>query len=121
MQRSIRISPPNSLLFISDPNGGKVPGFLPEQLIPVTPSCISVGCLTFADGATEVKLGPASEVNPGTRPAFDGELETPNRAVTVSTVEWEKLLEERVPFENTRIWIWVNHPTEPDKVTIGWG
>jgi hypothetical protein len=42
-------------------------------------------------------------------------------AVSSSTVEWEKLLEDLVPLENTRIRIWVNHPIEPDKVTIGWG
>lgn len=121
MQRSIRVAPPNSLLFVSDSNGGKVPDFLPERLVLATPSCISVGCLTFADGETEVTLGPAIEVNPGKSPAFDGDLETPNRAVAVSTVEREKLLEERVPFENTRVRIWVNHPTEPDKVIVGWG
>jgi hypothetical protein len=39
----------------------------------------------------------------------------------VSTVEWENLLEERVPSAITGIRIWVNHPIEPDKVTIGWG
>jgi hypothetical protein len=75
----------------------------------------------FADGVTEVTLGPAVEVNPGTTAAFDGELETPSRGVTVSTVEWENLLEERVRSAITRIRIWVNHPIEPDKVTIGWG
>jgi hypothetical protein len=121
MPRSIRVSPPNSLLLICDPAGGKVPDFVPEQLVLATSSCISVGCLTFADGATEITLGPAGEVSPGASPAFDEELETPNRAVTVSTVEWENLLEERVLSATTRVRIWVNHPIEPDKVTIGWG
>jgi|SRR5262249_15346038 hypothetical protein len=121
MPQSIRISPPNSLLLICDPAGGKVPDFVPEELVLATSSCISVGCLTFADGATEITLGPAGEVNAGASPAFDGELETPNQAVMVSTVEWESLLEERVPSAITRIRIWINHPIEPDKVTIGWG
>jgi hypothetical protein len=71
------------------------------------------------DGPTEFVLGPTREVDPGDRPAFDGQLETPNCAVVVSTVERELLLSENVPTKRTRVRIWVNHPTEPDKVIVG--
>jgi hypothetical protein len=73
----------------------------------------------FADGETEVTLGSAGEVDPGELPAFDAMLETPNHAVVVSTVEDETVLSARVPGSETRVRIWVNHPTEPDNIVIG--
>jgi hypothetical protein len=73
----------------------------------------------FADGETLVLLGSAPELDPGESPAFDGMLETPNRAVVISTVERETVLEMRVPNARTHLKIWVDHPTEPDKVIIG--
>ena len=75
----------------------------------------------FADGETEVTLGTSDEVDPGDLPAFDAMLETPNRAVVVWTVEDETVLEAPVPTKQTRVRIWVNHPTEPDKIIVGLG
>ena len=73
------------------------------------------------DGETEVTLGAAHVVDPRTRPAFDAMLETPGHVVIVSTVEHETILREPVRAPFTRVRVWVNHPTEPDKVTIGLG
>jgi hypothetical protein len=121
MRSSTRISPPNSLLFVSDPAGGTVPEFTPGKLILSTESCVSIGCHSEQDGATEVTLGKAQEVDPGSTPAFDDEMETPSRAIAIMTVEREKVLEASVPAIRTRVRIWVNHPIEPDKVIIGLG
>ena len=121
MRFTTRVAPPNSLLFISDPDGGEAPEPIWGELILSTPSCISVGCLMFLDGETEVTLGAADEVNPGELPAFDAELETPNRAVAVWTVERETVLSAAVTTPQTRVRIWVNHPTEPDRVIVGLG
>lgn len=52
-------------------------------------------------------------------PAFDGKLETPSRVVSVDIVPGKKVLEQNVPYATTRIRIWLNHPVEPDNVTIG--
>ena len=109
------------MLLISDPNRGQGPEFIEGELILSTPSRISVGCLMFADGETEVTLGPTDEVDPGGLPAFDATLETPNHAVVVWTVEDETVLSAKVPNVETRVLIWVNHPTEPDKIIIGLG
>jgi hypothetical protein len=73
------------------------------------------------DGATEVTLGAARDVDPGGRPAFDGMLETPSRIVIVATSERKTLLDSSVPGMGTRVRIWVNHPNEPDKVIVGLG
>jgi hypothetical protein len=48
-------------------------------------------------------------------------FETPSHAVVVWTVEDEMVLSAKVPDAETRVRIWVNHPTEPDKVIIGLG
>src|SRR5215813_2652629 len=66
---TIRFSPPNSLLFISDPEGGVAPYPETGPLILSTPSCISFGCMMEQDGETEVSIGIASEVDPGETPA----------------------------------------------------
>jgi hypothetical protein len=71
------------------------------------------------DGPTEVTLGLTHDVDPGVLPAFAGTLATPNRAVVVSTVEGEMILETKVPTTNTYVRIWVNRPKEPDRVIIG--
>ena len=114
-----KIRPANSLLFISDPEGGSPPVPIRGPMILATPSCISVACYPEQDGPTEIILGAAREVDPGSKPAFNGDLETPNRAVVVSTVERETVLESDVADTRTHVRIWLNHPRWPDKVVIG--
>jgi len=84
-----------------------------------TSSCIAVGCLPFIDGETDVTLGETSAVDPGGVPVFDGNLDTPNRRVVVSTVEWDTLLEIEVSDIRAHVKIWTNHPQWPDKVIVG--
>jgi hypothetical protein len=75
--------------------------------------------MSDSNGKTEVIIGAAQEVDPRDNPAFVGELETRNRAIVVRTVLREPIVQASVPRSSTRVRIWVNHPTEPDKVTIG--
>jgi hypothetical protein len=119
MHRSIKVAPPNSLVFVSDPDGGEPPVPVRDAMILSSPSCISVACYPEVDGETEITLGSMAEVDPGDFPSFTGTLETPNRAVVVSTVEQDTLLEARVPGTRTAVRVWLNHPRWPDKVTIG--
>jgi hypothetical protein len=119
MSTSTKIRPVNSLVFISDAASGVVPEWIRGSLILSTPSCISVGCYPEQDGPTEIVLGESQEVNPGNDPAFDGDLETPHRTVTVSTVEGNTILESDVPQTRTHVRIWVSHPRWPDKIIIG--
>lgn len=114
-----RLAPPNSLIFISDPYGGSAPYPKRGATVLATSSCISVACLMSQDGETEVTLGPADEIAPGHVPAYDGELETPHRVVTISTVEGEAVLEASVPERSTRVRVWVNRPREPDVIKVG--
>jgi hypothetical protein len=121
MSTSKKIRPVNSLVFISDPAGGVVPEWVRNALILSTPSCISVGCYPEQDGPTEIILGKMQEVDPGFQPAFDGKLETPHRAVAVSTVERSIILQSNVPQMRTHVRIWISHPRWPDKIIVGFG
>lgn len=121
MPTSTKIAPPNSLLLVSDRDGGKVPEITRGLDLWSTSSCIVVGCLAFMDGETDVTLGVVTDVDPGVPPAFDGMLETPSLSVAVSTVEWKTILWAQVLSHKTRIRIWTNRPAEPDKVVIGLG
>ena len=114
------IAPPNSMFVVSGLKGVEIPD-PSDALIWSTPSCVIVRCLTFCDGETKVTLGSADEVNPGALPACDVTLKTPDREVIVWTVEDETIFRVDVPDAETRVRIWVNHPTEPDKVIVGLG
>jgi hypothetical protein len=118
---SARIHPLNSVIFISDPDGGVVPEWVEDRLILSTPSCISVGCYPEPDGPTEILLGEAMEIGPDRKPDFDGELETPKRIVGVFTTERQTILSRTVPDRRTRIRIWVSHPRWPERILIGFG
>jgi hypothetical protein len=88
-------------------------------MILSTSSCISFRCYPEQDGPTEVTLGEVDEVDPGGAPAFEGELETPNRALIVSTVDLETVLQTTVLNARTKVKIWLSHPRWPEKVIIG--
>jgi hypothetical protein len=113
------VSPVNSLLFLSDPDGGQPPVPVWGAQIQSTPSCISFICFPEQDGPTEITLGAKHEVDPGTSPAFEGDLETPHRAVIVSTVDQKTVMRMDVPGMRTHLCIWLSHPRWPEKIWIG--
>lgn len=119
MSSSSRVAVPNAIILISDVGGGTAPDLMRGALVASTPSCIAVGCMSDCNGETEVTIGPAREVASRESPAFEGELTTPNHEVAVRTVLNEMILQAHVRYPRTRVRIWVNHPSEPDKVIIG--
>jgi hypothetical protein len=90
-------------------------------LVQSTSSCISVACTPDSEGATDVTIGASNEVDPGVAPAFDGNLDTPDRTVVVSTVDLRQIASVQVQRDATRVRIWVNDPAIPDRITIGVG
>ena len=119
---SIKVAPPNSLVLISDVNRGEVPEEIDPKLgFGATASSVAVACLPDVDGETMIKLGPAVEVDPGSRPAFEMIMSTPTRTVAVMTIEWTILLKAGVPDSSTRVRVWTNHARWPDNVLIGLG
>jgi hypothetical protein len=119
---SIKVAPPNSLVLISDVNRGEVPEEIdPELGFGATASSIAVACLPDMDGETMIKLGPAAEVDPGSRPAFEMILATPTRTVAVMTIEWAVLLKTGVPASSTRVRVWTDRAKWPSNILIGLG
>jgi hypothetical protein len=120
MSSSAKIAPINSLIFISDSRQGQVPYPVRGAMILSTSSCISVGCYPEPDGPTEIVLGKLDEVDPGAAAAFDGDLDTPNGHITISTVDRKTILDAAVPEKRTHVRIWLSHPRWPERVIIGW-
>ena len=119
MVATIKIAPVNSLLFLSDPDGGTPPEPVWGAQILTTPSCISFMCFPEVDGPTEISLGGRNEVDPGTPPTFEGDLETPHRAVVIMTVDLKTVLKMDVPGGQTHVCLWYSHPRWPEKIAIG--
>jgi len=71
-----------------------------------------------SNGKTDVTIGTPQELGEVADPAFDGELATPSRSVVVWTVAREIILRAPTVHLKTRVRIWVNHPSEPDRVAI---
>ena len=92
---------------------------MPGPLILATSSCVSVGCYPEQDGTTTVILGELHDLDPGEAPAFEADLETPNRVVAVSTVEGEIVIKAEVSMTRTRMRIWLNDRRWPDEIRIG--
>ena len=102
------------------PRWRKHPDLMRGSLIASTPSCVAVGCMADCNGKTEITLGAGREVGLRGAPVFEGELDTPNREIAVRTVLRENILQATVPHLITRVRIWVNHPSEPDKSLLAW-
>ena len=96
MAASVKLSPLNSLIFVSDENGGAPPIPVRGAQILATPTCVSVACYPEQDGQTLVTLGTIAELPNSHFYAFDGYLLTPNRVVVVSTVTNDVVLRTEV-------------------------
>jgi hypothetical protein len=117
MRQQAIIEPRNSLLFISDIKGGSDPEQTGDHLL-WTASSISITCYPWQDGPTKVTLCLSEDAELEGVPVLDGFIESPNREVMVSTVEWEVVLKQRVPDAHVRVRIWENHPKFPNDIRI---
>ncbi|WP_342359658.1 hypothetical protein [Terrarubrum flagellatum] len=118
-RRSIDVSPPNSILFISDIDGGTPPMPVRGAMILASPSGVSVACYPEQDGPTTIVIGAMNEVALAVEPLFDGTIETPNGVLMASTSELEKLMEAEGAKPRAHIRVWTNHPKWPDQIMIG--
>ena len=119
--KSVSLPVPNAVFFITGSDTKDMPEIVRGSSIWSTPSCIAVGCKPDVDGETRIAIGASERVGFAAKPAFDGELQTPNQVVSVDIVPGKKVLEQPVSGTSTRIRIWVNHPVEPNDVAIGLG
>ncbi len=125
--QTVTFAPPNSVVFISDVNGGQVPE-IPSDIstglrIWATPSCITVLCYPEVDGPTNITFGSGDDISRAAPPDFDQLIATPSGHLIVDSSGPMKVFSARVPSLRTRVrvWVWVNHPKWPDKVVIAYG
>jgi hypothetical protein len=87
--------------------------------LAATDDCISVPALYWNEGDTNITIGPFEELNQLSAPDFDGLLNTPENKIMLSDAN--DIEDIAVPTIRTRIRIWLDHPTQPENVVIGWG
>jgi hypothetical protein len=116
----IRISPPNSIVFICDPSSREVdvPEYVTGQLIAATQSCISVGTLAEMDGETEISLSDVPSSAELGELVFDGMVRTPGRVVAVCNARDETLLSLPVSSVAVRVKVFANDRSEPDRIVV---
>ena len=112
--------PPYSQIVIVDPGGrAEVPDWKAGAAAVSTDTCILFACLAEIDGETEFTLGNMADVDPGSRPVFEGKLATPSRKIALETAEGDAILQAPTKQQQTTVRIWANTEKEPDKVIVG--
>lgn len=121
MVETTKIAPRNSQIVIVDPNAKKVdvPDYRESVPFVATSSCILFYCFPEVDGETEITLGNASEVDPGSSPVFDGHLLTPSKTLAIETVVRGSILRTLTLGVQTKLRIWSNAIRWPDKIVVG--
>jgi hypothetical protein len=119
--KTTKIAPPNSQVVIVDPKAKHVDVPQWQELAPfiATSSCILVLCYPEVEGETEIALGNAREVDPGSTPIFDGLLLTPSRILAIETVEGEPIFEMPTADVQTKLRIWSDAIKWPTKIMVG--
>lgn len=119
MKNEISIVPKNSVILIMDRTIGEVPETMSNQLVAFSTSCVAVGTLSEYDGETQISLSDKINESSSCKIlAFDGNLETPSKMISICTVLDEPLIEHQVSKKLTRIKIYVNDRTEPNKIRV---
>lgn len=113
---------PGCITFISDVSVRRGPDELDRDTnIWAAAGCVAVGLMSFMDGMTELAFGPATAVALTGQPQFDGVIDTPSRSLAVSTPEGFIIGRPESVGDRTRIRIWIDHPAEPETITVAFG
>ena len=119
--KTAKIAPPNSQVVIVDPKRRKIEVPQWQELAPfiATSSCILVLCYPEVDGETEIALGTVREVDPGSKPIFDGHLLTPSKILAIETVYGDAILQIPTSDVQTKLRIWSDAIKWPTKIMVG--
>ncbi len=118
--RSVSVAPEYNSFYVAGSLDVDVPIKWGAVGVFGTEECLVVPCLYWNDGDTMITLGHSVDISVQTMPRlFDGLLKTPQRRVLLFDVHMPEIMSMTVAGEETRIRIWANHISEPDKITIG--
>ena len=121
MKGVINYAPPNSLILIHGSSNADIPNSMDGKGISATPSCIAVGTLSQQDGETSIVLTDeisALTADEALHIVYTGQLETPNREILVENVLGDLILKMPTKEKHTKISVFSNHDSEPDKLVI---
>jgi len=118
MNETVRLSPPNSLIFIMDHASGVLPDDITVGLVAATPSCVAVGTLPEVDGETSITFTDSMDVIDASDLLFSGVISTPNHELSVCSASDERLLTISVLQPSTQIKVFANDRSEPDRIMI---
>lgn len=99
----------------------RIPTHMDRRGVLSSKDCILIPALYYYEGDTHVTFGPVSEITEAGKPDFDGILNTPNKELILFDANEPQYAIATVAAERTRIRIWMDHPHEPEHVTIAWG
>lgn len=116
--QQIRLSPPNGILLVLDPDSGVLPEAMDNLPVVAAPSSVVVETLVEFDGETVVHLASPNEVptDGSVKLRWCGDLETTGR-VGVLNVLNETLLEMPAS-EKASVAVWTNREAEPDLIYV---
>jgi hypothetical protein len=113
-----KLAPPNSILLVMDSRIGEPPMGMGGDLVAATASCVAIGTLSDVDGETTVEFADEPSSPAGLVQVFDGRISTPSRAVDLCTALLEPVVHLSVPSVTSRVRVWANHGSEPDRLLI---
>lgn len=117
----LTVTPEYLSIYVAGHRKVDIPLHMDKQGIFASPDCINIPALYWNDGDTTITFGPAAEIVEARQPDFDGILNTGNKEIILFDALEPQFAIADVPFVETRIRVWINHPTSPDQVTIAWG
>jgi len=123
MITTVSLAPRNSVVLIMGAEGARIPDSMGGKLVVATTSCIAVGTRNEADGKTSITLTDETQAGYHSddrrfQKVFSGVLETPERQLAVRTVLLQTVARLEVSKDLTRIVIFTNDESEPDKICI---
>lgn len=121
MPLAIRIAPPYLQFFISDASLPENPIQGEEIEIISNGQCLSVPCAYWDEAETELIVGSLEEVSEPQASQFDGTIPTPSRALVFHDALLNELLVYPTSTDETRIRIWTDGLTLPERVVVAVG
>jgi hypothetical protein len=116
---------PNSIVFLYNPDNANldIPEWTGSAPYEANSGCVCVGTLAEIDGATTVELHYPfpTELQADMQLLFVGEIDTPNRQVSINTSQELDMMSVDVGADRSRVKVWANRMVEPDHIVFGLG
>jgi hypothetical protein len=119
---TIKLSPPNAILFVFDVTNKdvNVPQYIDGRLVASNNTCISIGTQAPVDGETTVSLEKRLQdvATHGPHRVFEGRVECPGRKIAVTTSELKTVLTWDLEDTSAQVEIWVDDLHNPARVAV---